>query len=120
MNASTTDSSSKLSPDALDHLHHLPNIPLVIDNSAICHSISTYLALENSSQVAYKAITHSLKQNFPVVPSIADVLSFYNVEKLISTYTDVKLILNDMCPNTCLAFTGPFNNLDKCPLCQAP
>ncbi|KAF8546051.1 hypothetical protein OG21DRAFT_1427996, partial [Imleria badia] len=24
-----------------------------------------------------------------------------------------------MCPNTCLAFTGPFGDLDECPLCQA-
>ena len=70
--------------------------------------------------MAYEAIACSLKQNFPVVPSIANILSFYNIEKLISTYTDVELILNDMCPNIYLTFTGLFNNLDKCPLCQAP
>ena len=36
------------SSDALDHLNHLPNICLVINNSIICHSISIYLTLENS------------------------------------------------------------------------
>lgn len=112
------DPSFKLSPDALDHLHHPPTTPFTINDPTNHHSI-TYLALENSSQVAYEAITCSFQHNFPGVPGVGSILTFYNVKKLIRTYTSVELILNDMCPNTCLAFTGPFSGLDECLLCQS-
>lgn len=118
-NASVTDSFSQLSPDALDRLRHPPTVPFAIDNPTIRHSISTYLALENSSQAAYEAIVRSFKHNFPSVPGVGDTLSFYHVEKTIKTYTGVEPILTNMCPNTCLAFTGPFGDLDECPLCQS-
>ena len=115
-NASTADPCAKLDPDAFTRLHHPPAVPLQIEDPAIRHSISTYLALENASQAAYESVTRSLKYNFP---DIGNILSFYQVEKLIGTLTGVELILHDMCPNMCLAFTGPFSHLDECPLCQA-
>jgi hypothetical protein len=46
------------------------------------------------------------------------ILSFYNVEKLIVQYTGVKTIEHDMCPDSCLAFTGPYAALEICPLCD--
>ena len=116
-NASTSDPASKLSSNALHHLYHPPNVPLVIEDPAIRQSISTYLALENVSQAAYDAVAHSLRHNFSGVPEVKKIQSFYNVEKLIKTYTGVEAILHDMCPNTCLTFTGPYSNLDECPMC---
>jgi hypothetical protein len=115
-NASTADPCAKLDPDTFTRLHHPPAVPLRIEDPAIQHSISTYLALENASQAAYESVARSLKYNFP---DIRNILSFYQVEKLIGTLTGVELILHDMRPNTCLAFTGPFSDLDECPLCQA-
>ena len=115
-NASTADPIAKLSPDAFTRLHHPPALPLEINDPAVRHSISTYLALENSSQAAYDSIARSLKHNFP---NVGNIPSFYHVERLISTYTGVEPLLNDMCPNTCLAFTGPFSDLEVCPICQA-
>ena len=115
-NASTADPAAKLSADAFTRLHHPPALPLEINDPVVRHSISTYLALEHSSQATYNSIARSLKHNFP---DIANIPSFYHVERLISTYTGVEPLLNDMCPNTCLAFTGPFSDLEVCPLCQA-
>ena len=115
-NASTADPCAKLDPDAFTRLHHPPAVPLQIEDPAIQHSISTYLALKNASQAAYESVARSLKYNFP---DIANILSFYQVEKLIGMLTGVESILHDMCPNTCLAFTGPFGDLDECPSCQA-
>ncbi|KIK96937.1 hypothetical protein PAXRUDRAFT_137279, partial [Paxillus rubicundulus Ve08.2h10] len=54
--ASTLDPVAKLSEDALDRLWNPPNIPLIIDSPGIRHSISTYLALEHSSQDAYERL----------------------------------------------------------------
>ncbi|KIK80021.1 hypothetical protein PAXRUDRAFT_159790 [Paxillus rubicundulus Ve08.2h10] len=35
-----------------------------------------------------------------------------------SELTGVELILHDMCPKTCHAFTGPYSTLDKCHISQ--
>ncbi|KAG1882568.1 hypothetical protein F4604DRAFT_1879305 [Suillus subluteus] len=45
-------------------------------------------------------------------------LSFYHIEKLISTYTGVKSLEHDMCSQSCLAFMGPYSALDRCPICD--
>ena len=93
-NASTADPCAKLDPDTFTCLHHLPAVLLQIKDPAIQHSISTYLTLENASQAAYESITHSLKYNFP---NIGNILSFYQVEKLIGTLTGV-----ESCVQTCV------------------
>ena len=46
------------------------------------------------------------------------MLSYYRIEKLVAEYTGVDSIEHDMCPNTCVAFTGPYSGLDKCPICE--
>ncbi|KIK98409.1 hypothetical protein PAXRUDRAFT_49537, partial [Paxillus rubicundulus Ve08.2h10] len=61
---STTDPVTKLSDNALNRLCNPPNIPLLIDNPGVQHSIFTYLALEHSSQVAYEGVCCSSKHNF--------------------------------------------------------
>ena len=115
--ASTINPDARFSSKALECLLNPPVLPLKINDPTIWHSISTYLALENASQAAYELVARSLELNFP---HIDDMLSYHQVESLISTYTGIEPVLNDMCPNTCLAFTGPYSKLDECPLCDAP
>ncbi|KAF9219069.1 hypothetical protein BS17DRAFT_718723 [Gyrodon lividus] len=109
---STLDPVTKLSEDALEQLQNPPNIPLVIQSPGICHSISTYLALEHSSQDAYEQVCHSTAQKFPEAPG-----NFHNTKKLIHTFTGVEPIHHCMCPNTCLAYTCHLHELDVCPMC---
>ncbi|KAG2062574.1 hypothetical protein BDR04DRAFT_986151, partial [Suillus decipiens] len=116
-NASLDDPISKLSDDALDRLRNPLQGPINIDRPGIRHSISMYLALEYASQDAYNRIQRSTMRNF--AQKNEDILSFYAVEKLISKYTGVESIDHDMCPNTCLAYTGPYAHLDNCPICDA-
>ena len=47
-----------------------------------------------------------------------DMPSHYSVEKIISEHTGVESIEHDMCPNTCVAFTGPYSALNRCPICE--
>ena len=119
-NASTSDPVAQLSNEGLERLRNPPNIPLLIDNPGIRHSISTYLALEHASQTTYEAVSRSLKQNFAGTPGVEDVLTFHQVERLIKLHTGVEPILHDMCPQTqCHAFTGPYSALDRCYMCNA-
>lgn len=116
---STSDPIGQLSEDALDWLQNPPNIPLIIKSPGIHYSISTYLALEHSPQDAYEQVCRATTQNFPEAVGIGDVQSFYNVEKLICTFTAIEPIHHDMCPNTCLAYTALLNDLDARPTCGA-
>ena len=45
-----------------------------------------------------------------------EVLSYYRIEKLIVEHTGVDSIEHDICPNICVAFTGPYLRQDKCPI----
>ncbi|KIK75581.1 hypothetical protein PAXRUDRAFT_18867 [Paxillus rubicundulus Ve08.2h10] len=79
-------------------------------------SISMYLALEHSSQDAYKQIQRSIQLNLSNSPATEDILSFHAVEKKIASYTGVEYIETDMCPESCVGFTGPFAGLESCPI----
>jgi hypothetical protein len=94
-----------------------PNTPPVIENPGIQYSISIYLALEHSSQDVYKRGCHSTVQNVSGAPGVDNIQSFYNIKRTIHTFTGVEPIHHDMCSNTCLAYTGPFADLDACPIC---
>ncbi|KAF8835413.1 hypothetical protein BDN67DRAFT_1039871 [Paxillus ammoniavirescens] len=106
-NASLEDVVSKLDGAALQRIRNPPQATLQIDDSDIQHSIGTYLALEHSSQDAYEHVCHSHAINYP---DCHGMLSF-------SEYTGVEKIQNDMCPKTCLAYTGPYEPLKSCPTC---
>lgn len=42
------------------------------------------------------------------------------MKKILSQITGVASIVHPMCRNTCIAFTGPFTDLDRCPKCGEP
>jgi len=65
-----------------------------------------YLALEHSSQDAYEQIRQSTQRNFVDSHHAANVLSFKAVEKAIEDYTGIEYAEHDMCPNSCVRFTG--------------
>jgi hypothetical protein len=46
--------------------------------------------------------------------------SYHQVKKLVTKLTGVEAILQDMCPKLCLAYVGPFANLDECHYCKEP
>jgi hypothetical protein len=45
------------------------------------------------------------------------ILSLTSVKKSIGELTGVYSLLNDMCINTCMAYTGSFTNLEACLYC---
>ncbi|KAG1905036.1 uncharacterized protein F5891DRAFT_922501, partial [Suillus fuscotomentosus] len=112
-NASLDDPLAKLSDDVLDRLRNPPQGPIIIDSPGVRQSISMYLALEHGSQEA------ATMRNFEGANGTEEILSFYNVEKLIHQHTGVESIDHDMCPESCLAFTSPFAHLESCPMCSS-
>lgn len=117
-NASLEDPIAKMTPAQLNRLRNPPETQIPINNPGIRHSITTYLALENSSQKAYNDVIKSTQANFSGAPGVDDCLLFNAVEDFISGYTGIDPIEHDMCPNSCIAFTGPFADLEMCPTCN--
>lgn len=46
-----------------------------------------------------------------------DIPTYEGIEKKVAELTGVTYITHDMCPNTCMAYTGPFKDLDVCSYC---
>lgn len=49
-----------------------------------------------------------------------EVLSLSRVKTKLAEITGVVSILHHMCINTCIAYTGPFSELETCPKCHEP
>ena len=79
-------------------------------------SIDIYLAVGNASQETYNSVRNALIRYNPAEP----ILSYDIVKRRITEISGVTPIQEDMCVNTCIAFTGPFGELDTCPECAEP
>ncbi|KIJ05981.1 hypothetical protein PAXINDRAFT_38896, partial [Paxillus involutus ATCC 200175] len=114
--ASLDDPVNKMSAEGVQRLRNPPQAPIDLESSGVRLSMSMYLALEHSSQDAYEQIRRSIQLNLSDSPAAEDILSFHAVEKKIASYTGVEYIETDMCPESCVGFTGPFTDLETCPV----
>ena len=87
-----------------------------LDDPDLRLSIDLYLATGNASEETYRAARNAILRRFPDV----NILSYEKVKQKIEELTGVISIVTDMCPKSCLAYTGPFADLEHCPLCHAP
>ncbi|KAG1718086.1 hypothetical protein EDB19DRAFT_1608918, partial [Suillus lakei] len=116
-NASLEDPIAKLGDNILARLRNPHQEPVDIESVGVRQSISMYLALEHTLQDAYDQIRRAITCNFAGAEGVDEVLSFKAVEKFIAKYTRVESVEHDMCPDSCITFTGPYANEDNCPLC---
>lgn len=76
-------------------------------------ALRVFLSTTNTSQATYNSIRSSLVECYPDDP----FLSYYQVRRRVEQLSGVVPISYDMCPDTCVGFTGPFVDCDRCPLC---
>ncbi|KAG2090770.1 uncharacterized protein F5147DRAFT_586623, partial [Suillus discolor] len=115
-NASLDDPCSKLNAAALHRLCEPHQAPLEINQLvAIRFAISEYFALEHSAQDTYERIRRFAGHCF--VGDANEIPRYYQIERLIAEFTGVESIEHDMCPESCVAFTGPFSYIEHCPIC---
>ena len=76
-------------------------------------SIDIFLAVSNASQETYNAVRNALVRYNPE----DQILSYDAVKRRIAEISGIIPLREDMCINTCLAFTGPFSKFDACPEC---
>ena len=81
-------------------------------------SISFYiLGLDhNSSQRHYASLHQNIMDAYPD----SEMLSYNQVKRRVTNLSGVLTWKDHMCIDSCAAFTGPFADLEECPLCFKP
>ena len=92
------------------------------EEPATLTSIELFLDTTTASQNVYENVcatfTRHMQRTNPGVEF--ELLSHYRVQGTIAELTGVYSMKHDMCPNTCIAYTGPFSDLSSCPKCEEP
>ncbi|KIM79067.1 hypothetical protein PILCRDRAFT_34110, partial [Piloderma croceum F 1598] len=75
-------------------------------------TLKHYLAWKksNGTVLAYQVHAHVLHSATGI-----EILSLHSARKLAMTLTDLKPSQIDMCPRSCIAYTGEFEKLESCP-----
>ena len=76
------------------------------------YSLKQYLAIQGASQQTYITVHNNHNEQFPESP----MLSY--VDKKVAEWSSMQPIVHNMCPNSCMAYTGPFAQLDNCTKCE--
>jgi hypothetical protein len=108
----TLDNGS-LDGDVLERLRNPPKEPTDICDPDIRLSLDLFLAVTNASEDTYKSCREAIQRRHPD----SNILSYYSVKKLVAEITGVIAVYDDMCINSCHAFTGPFSQLQSCSIC---
>ena len=79
-------------------------------------SIDLFLGITNASQETYNSVRNAILRHSPDI----NILSFNQVKCRIAQLTGIDPLIHDICINTCMAYTGPFLDLEICPYCSEP
>jgi hypothetical protein len=86
------------------------------DDRYLKHSIQNFIDLLGCAQDKYTAVRENLRELDPTIPT----LSYDQVRRRVRNLSGLITWEHHMCVDGCLAFTGPFVDLDNCPDCGEP
>jgi len=105
---------SNMQQGDIDHLHAAePDPCLDITDEHFDKAFGLFMSTTNTSQANYNAIRSRMLKCYPNDP----FLSFDQMKRHVQQLSGVVPIFHDMCPDTCIGFTGPFLGHDSCPMC---
>ncbi len=107
---------SGLSKANVKRLRDPPRGILEINDPLHLLSIDIYLGLGNSAEKAYTMVRAALMRHSPEQV----LLSLHQVKQKIEQLSGIIPIVNDMCVNSCIAYTGPHTSKDRCSKCKQP
>ncbi|KAG6883132.1 hypothetical protein C0993_007664 [Termitomyces sp. T159_Od127] len=105
----------KLDSETLDCLRNPIEGPLDTIDPDERLSLELFTAT-NSSEATYNQCHSAILQRY----SDSGILTFYKVKQLVANISGIVPVMDDMCINSCHAFTGPFSDLDACTICKEP
>ena len=110
--------AAQFEEDDLADLKNPPEDELDIDDRYFRLSLEMYLIHTNSSQENYRKSIDAITRCHPEAKG--RLLSYDQIRRRVKNLTGIVPIQDDMCVNTCMAFTGPYKDLDTCLECSQP
>ncbi|KAI0714306.1 hypothetical protein C8T65DRAFT_573536, partial [Cerioporus squamosus] len=104
---------SGLDRETLARIRNPPRQPRLISAEERA-GIRMYIARGDASEANYADNRAAFLELHPDDP----LPSYETVKNLVAQLTGVSALHTDMCVNTCVAFTGPFENCAECPRCK--
>ncbi|KAJ3501967.1 hypothetical protein NLJ89_g9101 [Agrocybe chaxingu] len=111
--AAVTLDNSDLAGDQIECLRNPVTEVVTINDNDVLLSVKLFVSTLNASNQVYEDVRRSVMEVHPE----DTLLSLASVKKMIANLTGVVPVMHDMCPNTCLAYTGDFADLENCPTC---
>jgi hypothetical protein len=110
-----------LSEESLAALQNPIQSPLVLDDyedHILLYCLRLYLGMAKSGTgEAYKVAIEAAKLN-PQFPDREELFSLSRIERQLELLSGIHAIQHDMCPQSCLAYTGLFSDDNHCSRCQ--
>ncbi|KAG6882473.1 hypothetical protein C0992_011574, partial [Termitomyces sp. T32_za158] len=104
-----------LDKDTLYYLQNPIEGPIDISSPADRLSLEIFTATD-ASEATYNQCREAILR----YSNTCQMLSFHKVKQLIAHASGIVPIMDDMCINSCHAFTGPLAELDACSICHEP
>jgi hypothetical protein len=114
--ATLDDEYSRLDPDTLERLRNPPTSPANVSDPDFRLGLDLFLASLNASQDTYNKSREGILRRHPD----DHIPSYDQMKRAIAKMTGIVPIVDDMCSNSCIAYTGPLSKLDACTECGAP
>lgn len=92
--------------------HPIPNENHLLEDPDLLFSLRLFLSTTSASDQVYNDVRTDILNRHPE----DQVFSLASIKKKIQDLTGVVPIVHDMCPNSCIAYTGPFADLETCPI----
>ncbi|RDX46349.1 hypothetical protein OH76DRAFT_1420250 [Lentinus brumalis] len=115
LRSSTCLEDSSLDPDAIDRLRNPPRRSAVLSPDEEL-ALKLFLAHTHSSEQAFTDTCSAIMRRNPD----NELPSLHSLKKLIAELTGVDALIHDMCPDSCMAYTGPFKDRETCLYCKTP
>jgi hypothetical protein len=114
--ASLDDEHNRLESHYIHRLRNPPTSRADVTDPDFRLGLDLFLASIKSSQDTYTLSRDAILRRHPD----DEIPSYDQMKRRIAEITGVVSIVDDMCRNSCIAYTGPFANFDACPECGAP
>jgi hypothetical protein len=109
---------TQLDVEDLARLQNPTEEELDIDDPYFCLSLDMYLLLMNISQEIYRGLVTAINKCHP--EGEGRLLSYDQIKQRVKNFTGILPIHNDLCIKSCMAFTGPYKDLNTCLHCHEP
>lgn len=114
--ATLEDGYSNLDAESLHRLRNPRTEPIDVSDPSLRLAIDLFSAISNSAQETYTTVRNAILRRYPD----DDLFSYDQIKRRIAEITGIVPIMEAMCINSCIAYTGLWKNLPCCPECGEP